>query len=125
MQDENGAREPGWPGAPEPQELPQPQPQPGAAPPQPGAEVRGGAPGWPTPGARPGPPGRPSPPPGVPRPETGEARVDVALSLLDDLTELPVTEHPAVFEQVHAQLSEILTELRTGPAGGLAGRDGS
>jgi hypothetical protein len=51
--------------------------------------------------------------------------VDAALSLLDDLTELPVTEHPAVFEQVHAQLSEVLTELRTGPAGGPPGRDGS
>jgi hypothetical protein len=47
----------------------------------------------------------------VPRPETGELRVDAALSLLDELTELPVTEHPAMFEQVHAQLSEVLDEL--------------
>ena len=47
----------------------------------------------------------------VPRPETGEFRVDAALSLLDELTELPVTEHPAMFEQVHAQLSEVLGEL--------------
>ncbi len=47
----------------------------------------------------------------VPRPETGEPRVDAALSLLDELTELPVTEHPAMFEQVHAQLSEVLGEL--------------
>ena len=106
MQDKNGAREPGWPGAPEPQELPQPQS---------GAQQPGGAPERLTLAARPG------PPPGVPRPETGEARVDAALSLLDDLTELPVTEHPAVFEQVHAQLGEVLTELRPG----LAGRDGS
>jgi hypothetical protein len=56
----------------------------------------------------------------VPRPETGEPRVDAALSLLDDLTELPVTEHPAVFERVHAQLGEVLGELRSG-----SGRDGS
>ncbi len=116
MQDENGAREPGWPGAPEPQELP---------PPQSGKEQPGGAAWRPTLAAPPGPHERPSPPPGVPRPETGEARVDAALSLLDDLTELPVTEHPAVFEQVHTQLSEVLTELRSGPAGGPAGRDGS
>jgi hypothetical protein len=55
----------------------------------------------------------------VPRPETGELRVDAALSLLDELTELPVAEHPAVFERVHAQLSEVLGEL------GSRGRDGS
>ncbi len=47
----------------------------------------------------------------VPRPETGEFRVDAALGLLDELTELPVTEHPAMFEHVHAQLSEVLDEL--------------
>jgi hypothetical protein len=61
----------------------------------------------------------------VPRPETGESRVDAALSLLDDLTELPVTEHPAVFERVHAELGEILGELRSGPLAGPAGRDGN
>jgi hypothetical protein len=64
----------------------------------------------------------------VPRPETGESRVDAALSLLDDLTELPVAEHPAVFERVHAQLGEVLDELGSGPLAGLdrpAGRDGS
>lgn len=60
----------------------------------------------------------------VPRPETGEARVDDALSLLDDLTELPVAEHPAVFERVHAQLSEVLSELGSGPLSGPPGRDG-
>jgi hypothetical protein len=60
----------------------------------------------------------------VPRPETGEARVDAALSLLDDLTELPVAEHPAVFERVHAQLSEVLGELAAGPLTGPPGRDG-
>jgi hypothetical protein len=60
----------------------------------------------------------------VPRPETGEARVDAALSLLDDLTELPVAEHPAVFERVHAQLSEVLGELGSGSLTGPPGRDG-
>jgi hypothetical protein len=64
----------------------------------------------------------------VPRPETGELRVDAALSLLDELTELPVTEHPAMFEQVHAQLSEVLDELGARMAPRPAGpprRDGS
>jgi len=61
----------------------------------------------------------------VPRPETGESRVDAALSLLDDLTELPVTEHPAVFERVHAELGEVLGELSSGALVGLAGRDGT
>jgi hypothetical protein len=74
------------------------------------------------PGAEPGTPdGRPVPPP-VPRPVTGEPRVDAALSRLDDLTELPVTEHPALFERVHAHLGEVLGELGSVP---LAPRDGS
>jgi hypothetical protein len=67
----------------------------------------------------------PARPLAVPRPETGEPRVDAALSLLDDLTELPVTEHPAVFERVHAQLSEVLGELAAGSPGGPAERDGN
>lgn len=58
----------------------------------------------------------------VPRPETGEARVDAVLSVLDDLTELPVTEHPAIFEHVHAELSEVLGELGSRSAGRPAGR---
>jgi hypothetical protein len=64
----------------------------------------------------------------VPRPETGEFRVDAALSLLDELSELPVTEHPAMFEQVHAQLSEVLGELspsRLPRPDGPPGRGGS
>ncbi|MGH3276319.1 MAG: hypothetical protein ACRDNZ_18580 [Streptosporangiaceae bacterium] len=74
------------------------------------------------------PAGEPARPLPVPRPETGEFRVDAALSLLDDLTELPVTEHPAMFEQVHARLSEVLGELGSGAGRRLAGppgRDGS
>jgi hypothetical protein len=61
----------------------------------------------------------------VPRPETGEPRVDDALSLLDDLPELPVAEHPEVFARVHARLGEVLGELASGPLAGAAGRDGS
>ena len=54
---------------------------------------------------------------------TGEPRVDAALKLLDRLSELPVSDHPELFEQVHARLSEVLGELEsgpdsTGPAGG-------
>ncbi|HEY1621040.1 MAG TPA: hypothetical protein VGG25_25675 [Streptosporangiaceae bacterium] len=64
-------------------------------------------------------------PAAVRAPETGEARVDATMRLLDDLTEMPVTEHPAVFEQVHARLTEVLDELGSGPlAGPLAGPAG-
>lgn len=51
-------------------------------------------------------------------PATGEPRVDAALRLLDRLPGLPVSDHPELFEQVHAQLSEVLGELETDPAGG-------
>jgi hypothetical protein len=53
-------------------------------------------------------------------PVTGEPRVDAALKLLERLPGLPVSEHPELFEQVHAQLSEVLGELDSGagPAGG-------
>jgi hypothetical protein len=50
-------------------------------------------------------------------PTTGEPRVDAALRLLDRLPGLPVSEHPELFEQVHAQLSDVLGELDSGPAG--------
>jgi hypothetical protein len=53
-----------------------------------------------------------------PVPTTGEPRVDAALKLLDRLPGLPVSEHPELFEQVHAQLSHVLGELDSGPAGG-------
>jgi hypothetical protein len=46
---------------------------------------------------------------------TGEPRVDEALARLDDLRDLPVTEHRAVFEHVHRQLREVLGELDPGP----------
>ncbi|HEY2507303.1 MAG TPA: hypothetical protein VGI58_12355 [Streptosporangiaceae bacterium] len=55
-------------------------------------------------------------------PTTGEPRVDAALELLDQLEELPVSEHLAVFERVHAQLSEVLGELDISPAEGGSAR---
>jgi hypothetical protein len=53
----------------------------------------------------------------APAPATGEPRVDAALRLLDRLPGLPVSEHSELFEQVHAQLSDVLGELDSGPAG--------
>jgi hypothetical protein len=50
-------------------------------------------------------------------PGTGEPRVDAALRLLDRLPGLPVSDHPELFEQVHAQLTEVLGELDSGLAG--------
>lgn len=47
--------------------------------------------------------------------ETGEPRVDAALRLLDRLPGLPVSDHPELFEQVHARLTEVLGELDYGP----------
>jgi hypothetical protein len=45
---------------------------------------------------------------------TGEGRVDDALRQLGELSDRPVSEHPAVFERVHGQLAEVLGELRSG-----------
>lgn len=45
---------------------------------------------------------------------TGEPRVDEALRRLGELGELPVSEHPPVFERVHASLVDVLGELRSG-----------
>jgi hypothetical protein len=56
-----------------------------------------------------------------PVPSTGEPRVDAALTLLDRLPELPVSEHAVLFERVHAQLSDVLGELDSGPAGPAGG----
>jgi hypothetical protein len=53
----------------------------------------------------------------VARPGTGEPRVDAALRLLDRLPGLPVSDHPELFEQVHAQLTDVLGELDSGSAG--------
>ena len=64
------------------------------------------------------------------RPATGEPRVDAALARLDELEGLPVTEHRAVFEDVHRRLRDVLGELDTGqpreagPAAGTTSRPG-
>jgi hypothetical protein len=55
---------------------------------------------------------------GPERPQTGDQRVDEALRGLDELDELPVSEHPPVFERIHGELVEVLGELRDRPAGG-------
>jgi hypothetical protein len=51
--------------------------------------------------------------------------VDAALARLDDLAGLPVTEHRAVFEDVHRRLRDVLGELDTGqlPDAGNAGAE--
>jgi broad specificity phosphatase PhoE len=58
-------------------------------------------------------PGAEFPEPGGQRSATGEPRVDAALARLDELAGLPVTEHQAVFEDVHRRLREVLGELDT------------
>jgi len=63
-------------------------------------------------------------PAGAQRPATGDARVDAALAPLDELAGRPVTEHAAIFEDVHRRLTAVLGELdpapgqRDGDAGG-------
>ncbi len=51
--------------------------------------------------------------PGEQRPATGEPRVDAALARLDELAGRPVTEHRAIFEDVHRRLRDVLGELDT------------
>jgi hypothetical protein len=41
---------------------------------------------------------------------TGDPRVDAALAPLDTLEDAPVHEHPAVVEDVHRALQDILAE---------------
>ena len=67
-----------------------------------------------TPGPRPGPrPGPPSPRPGTPQTapvddDAPDPRVQAVLADLEKLAELPVGEHLAVYERVHAKLREVL-----------------
>jgi len=49
---------------------------------------------------------------------TGDPRVDAAIEGLASLTELDLTEQPAVLEAVHDQLREILGELGDAPGHG-------
>ena len=56
---------------------------------------------------------------------TGDARVDQAIEGLSDLDQIDLDERPAVLEEVHDRLREILGELgeagRPGPGPGAAG----
>ncbi len=48
---------------------------------------------------------------------TGDPQVDAALDKLADLAELPLNEHPAVFEQIHGALTGALGTLDSGTRG--------
>jgi hypothetical protein len=45
---------------------------------------------------------------------TGDDRVDETVGALTGLAELPVDEHPAVLEEIHRRLGEILGEEESG-----------
>lgn len=47
---------------------------------------------------------------------TGDPQVDAALDKLADLADLPLNQHPAVFEQVHGALTGALGTLDSGTA---------
>jgi hypothetical protein len=47
---------------------------------------------------------------------TGDPQVDAALRKLDGLAELPLNEHPAVFEQIHGALTGALGTLDSAAA---------
>ena len=57
---------------------------------------------------------------------TGEPSVDAMIARLDGLDGLPLEEHAAVFEETHAGLRQVLSELDAAPDGaaGQPGRDG-
>jgi hypothetical protein len=44
-------------------------------------------------------------------PTTGDAAVDAAVGRLADLPELPLDEHPAVYEGVHRTLTDRLADV--------------
>lgn len=46
------------------------------------------------------------------RPRTGDAHVDAALDSLESLDDVPVSEHPAVFEHAHDALRAALEPQR-------------
>jgi hypothetical protein len=66
------------------------------------------------PESEPGISGEPAPAPGGQQAAAGDPRVDAALARLGDLAGLPVTEHPAVFNDMHRRLEDVLDELDTG-----------
>jgi hypothetical protein len=45
---------------------------------------------------------------------TGDERVDEAVAGLANLRETPVEEHPALLEEIHGRLGEILGEVEPG-----------
>jgi hypothetical protein len=45
---------------------------------------------------------------------TGEPRVDEAIRRLTELDDLPLSEHPGVYERVHEELVEVLGDLHVG-----------
>jgi hypothetical protein len=52
----------------------------------------------------------------APADETGVAQVDEAIAGLDSLPGRPLAEHVAVFEEAHAKLRQVLSDLDDGPA---------
>jgi hypothetical protein len=50
-----------------------------------------------------------------------EPQVDEVIDGLERLGELPLDEHVAVFEQTHARLRQVLSDLDAEPAEGPAG----
>jgi hypothetical protein len=84
------------------------------------ADIAPGSAGTPQPAT---PAGQPAP--AVARPSTGDTRVDEAVARLADLTELPVAEHPAVFEYVHERLTEALGDLDVRDPAGPDGPGGT
>jgi len=76
------------------------------------SEERGVEPDQPGEPDEPGEPGESGQPDGQ-WPATGEPRVDAALARLDELAGRPVTEHRAIFEDVHRRLRGVLGELDT------------
>jgi hypothetical protein len=50
----------------------------------------------------------------LPGDPTGDPRVDQVLQGLAELPDLPVTEHPPVYERIHGDLAEVLGKLRPG-----------
>ncbi len=57
--------------------------------------------------------------------DTGEPRVDGAIRQLRELDELPVSEHPQVFERIHGQLVDVLGELHSGSGTGTGAGSGT
>jgi hypothetical protein len=67
----------------------------------------------------------PAPPPVPEAPgTTGDPQVDEALRKLADLAELPLNEHPAVFEQIHGALTGALGTLDSASASASASAPG-